>query len=184
MKRSLWKLHYTAITAPSLLQCKIIRSTCPDSDNIWNTSNQLFPWWIQPLLHLQHLTFAGCQKLFNLYKSTVVSKSVTMNKYESIQLYLWTWVSILLYTHTHTQFIYLFEVWHKNVVTTLQKLGDEFKSIFYRDVLNFYKGIVILYFPNSLFALDVVIHVLPPLLASYSMYFSFSYMCRVGTHKQ
>jgi hypothetical protein len=62
-------------------------------------------------------------------------------------------------------FFNILEVSYKNVETTLQKLVGEFKSTFNGDLLNVYKLIFVLYFPNCLFALnkhDVVKHVLPP----------------------
>jgi len=84
-----------------------------------------------------------------------------MDKYKSMQLYLWTSSASL---RIFLFFIFL-EVSYKNVETTSQKLVGEFKSTFYGDLLNVYKCIFLLHFPNCLFVLnkhDVVIHVMPP----------------------
>jgi hypothetical protein len=48
----LWKLHYIDIATPSLLQNNEVWSTRPDSDNICDTSDQLYLWRIQQLLLL------------------------------------------------------------------------------------------------------------------------------------
>jgi len=62
-------------------------------------------------------------------------------------------------------FFNILEVSYKNVETNLQNLIGGFKSTFCGDLLNVYKFIFVLYFPNCLFALnkhDVVKHVLSP----------------------
>jgi hypothetical protein len=77
----LWKLHYVDIATPSLLQSNEVWSTRSVSDNICDTSDQLFLWRIQQLLLLWRNL--GCKRRS---EDCLLQRQPRSNKREFIKL--------------------------------------------------------------------------------------------------